>query len=329
MTRAFPGNRRQLSRSSPLTCGDKSMAGKVGFLFPAFGTGYANAGREPFSGYREEVAELLARGSKIVDLDATRLDASDDDLQAHYVCYVNSCAVSNVLRRRGIRPDCAAPYSMGLFAALFDASSVSFEDGLILTHEVCSLALDSVADGRYGMAAIVGLPRELIVGLIAESFPNLELGDVTNENVLVVSGRCSEMEELLRIAAEKGSLHAKMLPFSLPYHSKFMRDLSGEIAARAARIEIAPPSHEVISCVDQRLLATTEDVREEVASNIGRNMNWFRTMKKMLDLGVDVFVECGASNALTKQAKFLAGDFQVYHPKKFDRLFADNRFASC
>lgn len=301
------------------------MADKVGFLFPAFGGGYARAAGELFPGYREELEKLLARASDIVDIDPARFEAPDNDLQGHYVCYINSCVVSSALKRRNICPDYVAPYSMGLFAALFDASSMSFEDGLLLTHTVCSLALASVGTGEYGMAVIVGLPRERIAELIAGRFANVEIGDVTNENVLVVSGERAEMEELLQMATEQGSLHAKMMQFALPYHSRFMKHLSSEIEACAAQLKIAPPSRTIISCVDQRVLSTADDVREEVAGNIARNMNWFLTMKKLLGLGVDCFLECGAGNALSKQTKFFAGDFEVWHPKKFVQFFEKER----
>lgn len=302
------------------------MTGKVGYLFPAFGGGYAKTQRELFGGYREELAKLLARAADVVDIDDARFENPDDDLRGHYASYISSCAVSSVLKRRDLYPDYAAPYSMGLFAALFDAECVCFEDGLLLTHQVCSLALASVTDGLYGMAVIVGLSHRLIADLIANRFANIEIGDVTNENVLVVSGQRTELEELLRMATERGSLHAKMMPFALPYHSRFMKALSRDIEACASTLTIAPPSHAIVSCVDQRVLLSTDDIRAEVAGNITRNMNWFLTMKKLLELGVDVFVECGASDALSKQARFFSGDFDVWHPKKFDRFFEGERF---
>ncbi|MFC2171213.1 ACP S-malonyltransferase [Acidobacteriota bacterium] len=298
------------------------MDSKIGFLFPAFGAGYDRGEKELFPGYREELARLLPRASEVVEIDRESFESPANDLQAHYVCYINSCVVSNALKSLNIVSDYVAPYSMGLFAALYHVSSYSFEDGLLLTHNICRFALEAVDGGVYGMGVIIGLPYEQVVELIAKNCTRVELADLSNEHVAIASGWKPELEKLMQIAAEKGSLHTGIMPVSLPYHSSFLKATEGRIREFLNGLDIKSPAHKIISCTDQKVLTTVDEVRREVTVNVSHNINWFLTMKKMLELGVNLFVECGASESLTKQAKFFKGDFKVYHPRRFKKLFA-------
>jgi malonyl CoA-acyl carrier protein transacylase len=51
-------------------------------------------------------------------------------------------------------------------------------------------------------------------------------------------------------------------------------------------------------------------------------MRWFDTMNRLLQLGVTLFAECGPSENLCNMARNLEGDFRIYHPREFGRLFA-------
>jgi hypothetical protein len=37
---------------------------------------------------------------------------------------------------------------------------------------------------------------------------------------------------------------------------------------------------------------------------------------------VDVFLECGLSESLYNLARNIEGNYQIYHPRKFKKLFA-------
>src|SRR5262249_10942074 len=132
-----------LTRMSPET------NGKVAFLFPAFSMKYRDFSRKPVPGYLDEVAEFLARASAVAEIDERKFekpgefvldDPLEDDLQEHYVAYVDSCALASLLRKKGVRCDYVAGYSMGVFAALHHSAALTFEDGLQLLHHVCTSA---------------------------------------------------------------------------------------------------------------------------------------------------------------------------------------------
>jgi [acyl-carrier-protein] S-malonyltransferase len=331
---------------------------KLACLFPAFAMRYKDSGRssgfqpdairssgfqpdtenchpEPdLLGYDDEVAGFLAQASRVVEIDPGKFqqhgelvlgDGLQDDLQEQYACYVDSCAVGSLLKKRHIDCDYVAGYSMGLFAALYHSGAVSFADGLRLTHTTSTLAHQAVDDGQYGMGVVVGLTADQVGRLIAQHCPQVEVADVCGPHVVIASGRRSDLERLLEVCLSDGSLHARLLPVTIPFHCSLLRGVEGRMRGFIRQIQIRPPTCGVVSCVNQQVLSTEEDVREEAVANVWHPIRWFQTMRRLLELGVGVFVECGLSDRLCELARNLEGDYQIYHPRKFDRLFASLR----
>jgi len=296
---------------------------KMGFVFPAFAMKFV--GSHPL--YQEELNRLLPLASKLVPIDLKRFEEMtagmiEDELQAHYFCYINSGVVSTILERQNIIPDYVAGYSMGLFPALFRSQAVSFEDGLLLMHNYYNVALHSMDDKKYGVGIIVGLTHENVDRLIRMHCENVEIIDVSNEHVINVSGIFDEVVRLLEIAARQ-AIHTKMLPITLPYHSRFMEKATDKIRTFLMDVNIHPPSVPIVSCVNQKVLSTAQDIRDELYCNVIDKISWYKTMQKMLELGVNVFVECGMSKSLTQLAKFIDGDYKFFNINNLAKMFAD------
>lgn len=290
---------------------------------------YRDFSRKPLDGYMDEVAGFLARASAVVDIDQRKFDRPgefvlddelQDDLQEHYVSYVDSCALASLLKKRRIRCDYVAGYSMGLFAALHHSSTVSFEDGLQLLHHVCTFAHEAVEGGAYGMGVVVGLRAEEIATLIAQNCPRVEVADVCAPRVVIASGTRDDLERLFAATDADGSMHSRFLPVTVPFHSVFLRQAEDKIRRFLGQIYVRPPTCGIISCVNQKVLRSEEDVKEEARGNLWHPLRWHKTMHRLLDLGVSVLLECGLSDSLCNLARSVEGDFRTYHPRKFDQL---------
>lgn len=306
-------------------------SGKVAFLFPAFSMKYRDFSRKPVPGYLDEVGAFLARASAVVEIDQRKFekpgeftldDALEDDLQEHYVAYVDSCALASLLRKKQIRCDYVAGYSMGVFAALHHSAALSFEDGLQLLHRVCTAAHEAAAGGTYGMGVVVGLSAGEIESLIEQHCQSVEVADVCAPRVVIASGLRGDLEKLFAVAESEGSMHSRLLPVTVPFHSTLLRDAEAKIRRFLAKMPLRPPDCGVVSCVTQNVLKSIDDVTEEAAGNLWHPLRWHQTMSRLLDLGVDVFLECGLSDSLCNLARSVEGDFRAYHPRKFDRLTA-------
>jgi len=273
-----------------------------------------------FSTYRDEVDKLLPLALKLVPIELKRFEEMangiiEDELQAHYFCYINSCVVSNILKEKKMATDYVAGYSMGLYGGLYHSNVVSFEKGLLLMDDIYKIALNSIDEKKYGMGVIVGLTYNDVENLINENCENVDIIDVSNEHVINVTGIYNEVVNLVDIAG-KQAINTRMLPITLPYHSRFMKDAVNKIRDHMAAVELNTPRFPIISCVNQKIMASVEDVRDELYYNVNQQISWFKTMKKMLELKTKVFVECGMSKSLTQLARFVDGDFEIYDINK-------------
>jgi|PlaIllAssembly_1097288.scaffolds.fasta_scaffold27621_3 [acyl-carrier-protein] S-malonyltransferase len=296
------------------------MNERTGFLFPAFAMKFAGSHPQ----YRDEFEERLASAAKLVSIDLKRfgemaVGTIEDELQAHYFCYLNNAVVSTILTERNIDADYSAGYSMGLYSALFHSQVVSFEDGLLLMHNIYNIALNSIENRKYGMGVIVGLSCEDVGRMISENSEKVDIIDVSNEQVINVAGEFDEVVKLLEAAAKK-AFNTKMLPITLPYHSRFMGNAGEKIREFIAKVEIRPPVGKIVSCVNQHVLSTAQDIREELCCNVRERMCWLKTMQKLLGLGVTMFVECGMSKSLTQLAKLIDRDKKVYNITNFSKM---------
>lgn len=303
----------------------------VGFVFPAFAMRYRDSSGVQVPGYEAHCERLVALASQVVDLDlrsfrrepgSVPMGRLDKDLLDHYICYVGSCALSDLLRERKIAADYAAAYSMGLFACLYHTRALSFEDGLRLMDHTCRAAHQSILNGDYGMGVVAGLtPAELTDVMISGA--DLEIADVCGARVVIVSGKVNAIMGLVRAAKDAGAIQASPLPISLPYHSRFMKRAEEHLGQFLPHIRIRCPECPIVSCVNQKLLTSVRDIEEEVTGNVGHTINWFGTMNRLFDQGVNVVVECGASSSLCKLAETSGrgAGVEYYHPKRFCNLF--------
>lgn len=300
------------------------------FLFPAFSMKYRDFSRPPLDGYLEEVDRFLARASAVVGVDERKFerpadvvldDPLQDDLQDHYISYVDGCALASLLNKRGAQADYVAGYSMGVFAALQHSGAVSFEDGLRLLHQVCVSAHQVAGPEPWGMGVIMGLTAEEVARLIDRTCPSLAVGDVCASRVVIASGRRQDLDRLFEAAEAAGSMRSRHLPVTLPFHSPFLRNAEGMIRGFLNKIDVRRPACGIVSAVDQQVLLTEDDVRTEAATNLWRPLRWHDTMRSLLAQGVRVFLESGLSDGLCNLSRSLDGDFQAYHPRKYDRFF--------
>lgn len=298
---------------------------KIGFIFPAFAMKFTGE----LSQYQEYVDELSSRASRHVPISSKRFQEMtagviEDELQAHYFCYINCAAVSTVMKKKNIIPEYVAGYSMGLFPALFHAEAVSFEEGLLLMHNIYIRALNSMDEKRYGMGVIVGLTCDAVNRQISDNSKDIQIIDVSNEHVINVTGIYDDVVDFLKIAG-KTALNAKMLPITLPYHSKFTNNATDKIVDYLKDVSIKDPVFRIVSCVNQQVLSSARDIKDELRINVSHTINWFKTMKKMLELEVNLFVECGMSKSLTQLARFIHGNYEIYNINDFSKIPGFNR----
>lgn len=301
-------------------------------IFPAFGCRYLGNETGILGGMSADLHELLGRAGEAVGLTGDMLAGSpygdfSDELASQYAVYLYSCSVSNIVKRSGVHSDYAAGYSMGLYAALYHAESITFEQGLDCIRTAYDLIRSDASARDFGMGLISGLPHDDVKELISRS-ADLEIVNVNNRHSFLISGYDENVRDVLAAAKLHGALNTQHLAFRSPYHSRFMNKAAGTFREYCSGMRIYDPIYPIVSAVDRRVIETGEEVLNDLVGNINHAINWHETMSYMISLGVDAFIECGPGKSLYKMAKFIDGDFDVYYLHTLNNLLSSGRICS-
>jgi malonyl CoA-acyl carrier protein transacylase len=298
---------------------------KSACIFPAFINEYP---KNPFGGLEElenRFQSLLSLSSSLVDSDLAEFDfiSNDflgDELKTQYLTYIYSCAVADILDKKKLLPDYSAGYSMGIYAALVHARVLTFDDGLLVIRKAYETFSNVARDKQFGMCSMIGLNREDIARLIR--LPGLRV-EITNQNsnvAFVLSGRYEDILELMKAATAEGALHTHLLNVSLPYHSRFLKESGHVFRDFLETMLFANPRTRIISLIDQHIIQTKSEIKEELIKNLFTPLNWYQTQLELIRSGVSLFVECGPGKNLERNSKFIEGEYQFSSLSGFLKL---------
>jgi len=292
------------------------ISNKIAFVFPAFITEFTSKelyflqrNNLSLSSYIEKVSEVLK-----YDLPDFTYDNSEywnSEFLSQILAYIFSCSISDVLVNKDIKPSFVAGYSMGIYAALYSIGAISFIDGINIIKKAFNLTNDLRESGKYGMGAIIGLTVDDVNMLIKKNKLTTEIININNEHSAVVAGKKSEINELLLEAKNEGAISTTVLTVNTPYHSEYMLKYTDVFTSFVDTLQLKDPICPLISTFNQREITKEAELKKELVFNLTRKINWFKTMRKVIEKNASDFYECGAGKDLKKISRFIDGDYNM------------------
>ena len=129
-----------------------------------------------------------------------------------------SLAMLAAIRARGIEPDFVVGHSVGEFAALAAAGSMTIEEALELVRERGIAMAEAAAQHPGSMAAILGLEDE-VVETLCRKILGVWPANYNCPGQIVVSGENDAVDECCERAQEEGARRAVKLKVSGAFHS--------------------------------------------------------------------------------------------------------------
>jgi len=285
----------------------------VGVVFPGQGTqtlGMAGSILEVHS----EARERFEQANDVLGYDLLRLveegpvEELDDTLHSQPAIYVASMAWLDALEARWeesdrpFEPILMAGHSMGQITACVAAGALDYEDGLRLVQERGRSMQEADRARPGGMASIIGL-RDRVLNAIVGEAKNDETLVVANDNGpghVVVSGDESALQRVMRLAEEQGARRVVRLKISIASHSPLMADAQDQFRQAVNAMPWRDPEVPVISNATAGFLITRDAVRDELNSALLQPVDWRSSVKAMAGQGVNLFVEAGPGDVLSK-----------------------------
>ena len=201
-----------------------------------------------------------------------------------------------------------AGHSVGEYAALAAAGSISIADAARLVRTRGRAMALAVPAGAGAMAALIGVEFDAAAVIAAEAAQG-QVCQAANDNgggQVVISGDKAAVERAVAIAKDSGVRRAIMLPVSGAFHSALMQPAADVMRDALAAVSIKPP---VVPLVANVLAAPTSDPRQIVRGLIEQvtgTVRWRESVAFMAGAGVTTFYEIGAGRVLSGLVKRIA-----------------------
>jgi len=206
-------------------------------------------------------------------------------------------AINEAIRVRGIEPDFVVGHSVGEFAALAAARSLSPAEAIALVRER-GLAMAAAARERPGtMAAILGLADEVVEN-ICTKIHNVWPANYNCPGQVVVSGAAMAVEECCDEAEQAGARRAIRLRVSGAFHSPFVERAAERLRPAIERVHFKEPLAPFISTVTAQL-EHAQRYRTLLVEQLTAPVKFTQAAGELIRSGVTVFVEVGPGNVLS------------------------------
>lgn len=302
------------------------------FVFP--GQGSQSVGMlSDFSLQYPIITELFAESSEAVGYDIWHLiqhgpeDKLNQTEHTQVAMLTSDVAVYNLLIQQGVpAPQIMAGHSLGEYAALVCADSLTLADAAKLVARRGQVMQHAVPMGMGAMAAIVGLTDEQVNALCNEANTDSQKVTPANYNAIgqvVVAGHTAAVSRLIELADEAGARLAKVIPVSVPCHCPLLSEAAELFADSLAEVSFKAPSIDVVSNVDLSIYNSTQHIRDRLKEQLYSPVRWVETIQLFKNLKIELIVECGPGkvlSGLTKRIDRSLSAISVYDTISLDQI---------
>lgn len=267
-------------------------------------------------------AHVLEEASDALGEDASLLDSAQAlaSTRAVQLCLL----ITGVAHARQLQhtPDYVAGLSIGAYPAAVIAGALAFADAVKLVSLRGELMQNAYPQG-YGMTAIIGPQLSTVETLLAEihsAQTPVYLANINADNQTVIAGSDDAMQ---RVAQRiKGNGVAKRLAVSVPSHCVLLNEPAEALAQ--AFVTLKTPRITYLSSTRARPIHNPEQLRDDLAFNMCRIVDWRGTVQSAYERGVRLQIELPPGAVLTGLSRrvFEQGSAIAYEGARLDTLQA-------
>ena len=278
---------------------------KLAFVFPGQGSQRVGMGEDLAEEY-EIVEDTFQRANQVLDINIQELcfsgpeDKLTETANTQPAILTTSIAFYKLLLEEGIEPDVVAGHSLGEYAALVAAGVLDFEQGVKLVRKRGKLMSQADPEGKGTMAAIIGLDAAEVEEVCQQGseFGVVETANYNCPGQIVISGEKEAVEKTTELAKEAGAKKAVILNVSGPFHSSLMESAGEKLAAYLEEIEFNDAKIPVITNVNAEPTTDAAKIKKALIQQISGAVKWEESIRKMIDDGVETFIEVGPNRVL-------------------------------
>lgn len=294
---------------------------KIAFIYPGQGSQKAGIGKD-FYENSKVAKELYDQANDALDFDLLKIcfekNEEINDTKYTQPAMVATClAMTEHLLKENIKPQMTAGLSLGEYAAIATAGGMSYLDAIKIVRKRGILMDEAVSDNEGSMMAIWGLDKEKVENIIAQ----IEDVSVANYNCpgqIVITG----MKDSVKTAGEElkniGAKRTIELNVSGPFHSKFLESAGEKLEEELNTVEWKNLEIPYITNVDAKPVNDIKKAKTLLKYQISSSVLWEQSMRNMIELGIDTFVEIGPGKTLAGFLRKINRDVQIINVSSYE-----------
>jgi len=279
--------------------------GKLAFIFPGQGSQRAGMGKA--------LAEQFPAARAVFDqadqalgfpLSTLCFEGPEEELKltanTQPAILTTSMAAYRVLEEQGIVPDYVAGHSLGEYSALVASGCLSLPEAVVTVRNRGTYMQEAVPAGQGAMAALLGLPLPAVQQVCERAAQGQVVvpANLNSPGQIVISGHKQAVERAAAAAKDAGAKRAVLLPVSAPFHSSLLQPAAARLENDFQRIRFGGLSIPLVTNVDAEVIETPQAARDALLRQVPAPVRWEESMRKLIELGCDCFIEVGPGKIL-------------------------------
>lgn len=284
--------------------------GKIAIIYPGQGAQYLGMGKD--------IVEKSKEAKKIFDIANESLgfniskmcfEGPESDLvktENTQPAILTVCmAITKVLEELGFKADITGGLSLGEYGSLVYGGVLDFADAIKIVKLRGKYMQEAVPIGRGTMAALIGLERDKINDVLDEASKKgiVEAANFNCPGQIVISGEIDAVESACEIAKGNGCKRAIRLPVSAPFHCSLLKPAGDKLKLVLDDVDFNQKNKDIISSVTGDYISEDDNIKDILVSQVYKSVLWQDVTEKMINDGVETFVEVGPGKTLTTFTK--------------------------
>ncbi len=278
---------------------------KIAFIFPGQGAQKTGMGKD-FYEQSQRAAEIYDAASKRlkeemeIDIRTLCFDENDKLDQTAYTqaALVTTClAMARTLEEKGVRADVTAGLSLGEYCAIAVAGGMSDLDAVWAVRKRGVLMEEAVPTGVGAMAAVLGLSAEQIEK-VTEEIKGVTVANYNCPGQVVITGETDSVDAAKEKLLECGAKRVLPLNVSGPFHSPMLKESGEKLSEVLDQIHFHELELPYVTNVTAEPITDICKTKELLKEQVAASVRWQQSMERMIEDGVDTFIEIGPGKTL-------------------------------
>jgi len=306
---------------------------KLALVFPGQGSQQVGMGKA-IAEERPEARQVFEEADGALGFPLSRLcfEGPEEELKltenTQPAILTTSVALYRALASQGVEPDFVAGHSLGEYSALVASGALRLDDAVVLVRNRGRYMQEAVPVGEGAMAAILGLGLAEVQEICSQASDGevVEPANLNAPGQTVVAGHAAAVQRASAAAKERGAKRVIPLSVSAPFHCRLMRPAQHRLERDLANVTVSDLRVPLVSNVDAAWVRTGAEAADALVRQVASPVRWEESVRRLVDEGVDQFVEVGPGKVLSGLVRKIAENVRVASiedPNGLRRLLAE------